>query len=101
MYDKDVCNDDENKALKEEIERRNREYAELRRDNQISMLIKDGKMFGKMIDDIDKRLAILEEWSAFTDEDLHKLVKCGGFALICFGIFFLVMAVMTVVSAVA
>lgn len=100
MYDKDICND-ENKALKEEIKRRTREYDDLRRDNQISMLIKDGKVFDKMIDDIDKRLAILEEWSAFTDEDLHKLVKCGDFALICFGVFFLVMAVMAVVSAVA
>lgn len=101
MYDKDVCGNDENKALKEEIERRTREYDDLRRDNQISMLIKDGKMFGKMIDDIDKRMAVLEDWSAFTDEDLHKLVKCGDFALVCFGIFFLVMAVMAAVSAVA
>ena len=100
MYDKDICND-ENKALKEEIERSTRKYEDLRRDNQISMLIKDGKVFDKMIDDIDKRVAILEDWSAFTDEDLHKLVKCGDFALICFGIFFLVMAVMAVVSAVA
>ena len=100
MYDKDICND-ENKALKEEIERSTRKYEDLRRDNQISMLIKDGKMFDKMIDNIDKRVAILEDWSAFTDEDLHKLVKCGDFALICFGIFFLVMAVMAVVSAVA
>ena len=100
MYDKDICYD-ENKALKEEIERRTREYDDLRRDNQISMLIKDGKMLGKMIDDIDKRMAILEDWSAFTDEDLHKLVKCGDFALVCFGIFFLVMAVMAAVSAVA
>lgn len=100
MYDKDICYD-ENKALKEEIERRTREYDDLRRDNQISMLIKDGKMLGKMIDDIDKRIAILEDWSAFTDEDLHKLVKCGDFALVCFGIFFLVMAVMAAVSAVA
>lgn len=100
MYDKDICND-ENKALKEEIERRTKEYDDLRRDNQISMLIKDGKVFDKMIDDIDKRLAILEDWSAFTDEDLHKLVKCGSFAFICFGVFFLVMAVMTALSAVA
>lgn len=100
MYNSDICGND-NETLKEEIKRRTREYDDLRRDNQISMLIKDGKMFDKMIDDIDKRLAILEDWSAFTDEDLHKLVKCGDFALICFGIFFLVMAVMAVVSAVA
>lgn len=100
MYDSDISSND-NETLKEEIKRRTREYEDLRRDNQISMLIKDGKMLDKMIDDIDKRLAILEDWSAFTDEDLHKLVKCGSFALICFGIFFLVMAVMAVVSAVA
>ena len=100
MYDSDICSND-NETLKEEIKRRTREYEDLRRDNQISMLIKDGKVFDKMIDDIDKRVAILEDWSAFTDEDLHKLVKCGDFALICFGIFFLVMAVMAVVSAVA
>ena len=101
MYDNDICNNNDNEMLKEEIERRTREYENLRRDNQISMLFKDDKMHSKMIDDIDKRVAVLEEWSAFTDEDLHKLVKCGDFALVCFGVFFLVMAIMAAVSAVA
>ena len=89
MYDKSVDN------------MTNDEFKELQQDILLSKLEKDVELMNMKISVMSDRILEVEQNDLIGEYNVSRIAAWGSFALAGFGTLFFIMAIMTVVSAVA